>query len=85
LKALLELLKSLKQNLVRRRTQFGSGWAWLCVHKGGKLDVCGTPNQDNPLMPGVGCGTPILGMDVWEHAYICITKTEDLIILKLLM
>src|SRR3970040_664748 len=51
-------------------TQFGSGWAWLCVHKGGKLDVCGTPNQDNPLMPGVGCGgTPMLGMDVWEHAY----------------
>lgn len=50
-------------------TQFGSGWAWLCV-KDGKLDVCGTPNQDNPLMPGVGCGgTPILGMDVWEHAY----------------
>lgn len=50
-------------------TQFGSGWAWLCV-KEGKLDVCGTPNQDNPLMPGVGCGgTPILGMDVWEHAY----------------
>jgi Fe-Mn family superoxide dismutase len=51
-------------------TQFGSGWAWLCVHKGGKLDVCGTPNQDNPLMPGVGCGGhPILGIDVWEHAY----------------
>ena len=51
-------------------TQFGSGWAWLCVKDGGKLDVCGTPNQDNPLMPGVGCGgTPILGMDVWEHAY----------------
>ncbi|MBC5840316.1 MAG: superoxide dismutase [Flavobacteriaceae bacterium] len=51
-------------------TQFGSGWAWLCVEKGGKLDVCGTPNQDNPLMPGIGCGgTPILGMDVWEHAY----------------
>lgn len=51
-------------------TQFGSGWAWLCVHKGGKLDVCGTPNQDNTLMPGIGCGgTPILGMDVWEHAY----------------
>jgi superoxide dismutase, Fe-Mn family len=50
-------------------TQFGSGWAWLCV-KDGKLEVCGTPNQDNPLMPGVGCGgTPILGMDVWEHAY----------------
>jgi len=51
-------------------TQFGSGWAWLCVHKGGKLEVCATPNQDNPLMPDVGCGgTPILGMDVWEHAY----------------
>ena len=51
-------------------TRFGSGWAWLCVQKGGKLDVCGTPNQDNPLMPEVGCGgTPILGMDVWEHAY----------------
>ncbi|MCA4805977.1 superoxide dismutase [Myroides odoratimimus] len=50
-------------------TQFGSGWAWLCV-KDGKLEVCGTPNQDNPLMPGVACGgTPILGMDVWEHAY----------------
>lgn len=50
-------------------TQFGSGWAWLCVHKGGKLEVCSTPNQDNPLMPN-GCGgTPILGLDVWEHAY----------------
>ncbi|SED91726.1 superoxide dismutase, Fe-Mn family [Tenacibaculum sp. MAR_2010_89] len=51
-------------------TQFGSGWAWLCVHKGGKIEVCSTPNQDNPLMPGVTCGgTPILGLDVWEHAY----------------
>jgi Fe-Mn family superoxide dismutase len=51
-------------------TQFGSGWAWLCAHKGGKLEICATPNQDNPLMPGVGCGgTPILGIDVWEHAY----------------
>lgn len=50
-------------------TQFGSGWAWLCV-KDGKLEVCGTPNQDNTLMPGIGCGgTPILAMDVWEHAY----------------
>ena len=51
-------------------TQFGSGWAWLCVHAGGKVSVCSTPNQDNPLMPGVSCeGTPILGLDVWEHAY----------------
>ena len=49
-------------------TQFGSGWAWLCV-KNGQLEVCSTPNQDNPLMPN-GCGgTPILGIDVWEHAY----------------
>lgn len=49
-------------------TRFGSGWAWLCVSEG-KLVVCSTPNQDNPLM-GEGCdGTPILGMDVWEHAY----------------
>lgn len=51
-------------------TQFGSGWAWLCVHKGGDVKVCSTPNQDNSLMPEVGCGgTPILGLDVWEHAY----------------
>jgi Fe-Mn family superoxide dismutase len=51
-------------------TRFGSGWAWLCVHKGGKVEVCSTPNQDNPLMDGIGCGgTPILGLDVWEHAY----------------
>ena len=51
-------------------TQFGSGWAWLCVHKGGKVEICSTANQDNPLMPGIGCGgTPILGIDVWEHAY----------------
>ena len=51
-------------------TRFGSGWAWLCVQKGGKLEICSTPNQDNPWMPGVGCGgTPILGIDVWEHAY----------------
>jgi len=51
-------------------TPSGSGWAWLCVHKGGKVEVCSTPNQDNPLMPGVSCGgTPILGLDVWEHAY----------------
>ena len=47
-------------------TRFGSGWAWLVV-KGGKLDVMSTANQDNPLM--TGDGTPILGLDVWEHAY----------------
>ncbi len=51
-------------------TRFGSGWAWLCVHPGGKLEVCSSANQDNPLMEGVGCGGyPILGLDVWEHAY----------------
>jgi superoxide dismutase, Fe-Mn family len=52
-------------------TRFGSGWAWLCVKPDGKLAVCSTPNQDNPLMDVVNdCkGTPILGMDVWEHAY----------------
>lgn len=51
-------------------TRFGSGWAWLCAHKDGRLEVCSTANQDNPLMPGIGCGGfPILGLDVWEHAY----------------
>ena len=51
-------------------TRFGSGWAWLCVHKGGKVEVCSSANQDNPIMPGIGCGGfPILGIDVWEHAY----------------
>ena len=50
-------------------TRFGSGWAWLCVHEDGKLEICSTPNQDNPLMP-IGCGgNPILCLDVWEHAY----------------
>jgi len=51
-------------------TRFGSGWAWLCVKADGSLCVCSTPNQDNPLMDIVDCkGQPILGMDVWEHAY----------------
>ena len=52
------------------KTQFGSGWAWLCVDKDDKLFVCGTPNQDNPLMDiAEKKGTPVLGLDVWEHAY----------------
>jgi len=51
-------------------TRFGSGWAWLCLDKEGKLCVCSTPNQDNPLMDvAEKQGTPLLGMDVWEHAY----------------
>ena len=50
-------------------SRFGSGWAWLCVKDGG-LEVCSSANQDNPLMPMIGCGgIPILGIDVWEHAY----------------
>ncbi|KND61112.1 Manganese superoxide dismutase [Candidatus Burkholderia verschuerenii] len=51
-------------------TRFGSGWAWLCVDKQEKLAVESTGNQDSPLMNGIGSGnTPILGLDVWEHAY----------------
>jgi len=50
-------------------TRFGSGWAWLCAHTDGKLEVCSTANQDNPIMPN-GCGgVPVLCLDVWEHAY----------------
>jgi len=51
-------------------TRFGSGWAWLCVNTKKELCVCSSPNQDNPLMDVSECpGTPILGLDVWEHAY----------------
>ena len=50
-------------------TRFGSGWAWLCTAAQGNLEVCSTANQDNPLMPGECGKTPILGLDVWEHAY----------------
>ena len=49
-------------------TRFGSGWAWLCV-KNKELSICSTANQDNPIMDGECGGTPILGLDVWEHAY----------------
>ena len=63
-----EEFKSVFSNVAA--AQFGSGWAWLCVNKGGTLEVCSTSNQDNPLMPGIACeGYPILGLDVWEHAY----------------
>jgi Fe-Mn family superoxide dismutase len=51
-------------------TRFGSGWAWLCVDTKKELCVCSSPNQDNPLMDVSDCpGTPIMGLDVWEHAY----------------
>jgi Fe-Mn family superoxide dismutase len=51
-------------------TRFGSGWAWLCKMEGGALQICSTANQDNPLMDVSDCkGFPILGLDVWEHAY----------------
>jgi len=46
--------------------RFGSGWAWLIVNKAGKLEITSTPNQDNPIMEG---NKPVLGLDVWEHAY----------------
>ncbi len=65
-----------KDKLAEAATKrFGSGWAWLCVMKDGTLEVCSTANQDNPAMkPAIGdaagcSGTPILGLDVWEHAY----------------
>lgn len=52
------------------KTRFGSGWAWLCKKEDGSVSVCSTPNQDNPLMSVADCkGQPILGLDVWEHAY----------------
>ena len=52
------------------KTRFGSCWAWLCKKEDGSVAVCSTPNQDNPLMPVSDCkGIPVLGLDVWEHAY----------------
>ncbi|HTA61446.1 MAG TPA: superoxide dismutase [Bacteroidia bacterium] len=59
-----------KQFAAAAATRFGSGWAWLCVKADKTLAICSTPNQDNPLMDISDCkGTPILGLDVWEHAY----------------
>lgn len=59
-----------KQFNAAATSRFGSGWAWLCVKSDKSLAVCSTPNQDNPLMDVSECkGTPILGLDVWEHAY----------------
>ncbi len=64
-------LDSLKEKIsAAGATRFGSGWAWLSVDENKALCVCSTPNQDNPLMDIADCkGTPILGIDVWEHAY----------------
>jgi Fe-Mn family superoxide dismutase len=66
-----ESLDSLKEKIAAAgATRFGSGWAWLIVGTDGNLAVTSTPNQDNPLMPVAEMkGTPILGIDVWEHAY----------------
>ncbi len=62
--------ESFKEEFTKSATgQFGSGWAWLCKKEDGGLCVVSTPNQDNPLMPGIEGGTPILGLDIWEHAY----------------
>jgi len=61
--------ESMKEQFAKAAaTRFGSGWAWLCS-KNGELSICSTPNQDNPLMQAECGGTPILGLDVWEHAY----------------
>jgi Fe-Mn family superoxide dismutase len=59
-----------KQFAAAATTRFGSGWAWLCVKSDKTLAICSTPNQDNPLMDISDCkGTPVLGLDIWEHAY----------------
>ena len=65
----METFETFKEEFAKAATtRFGSGWAWLCV-KNGKLSVCSTANQDNPLMADQCGGTPILCLDVWEHAY----------------
>ena len=58
-----------KSFTIAATTRFGSGWAWLCADANGGLEICSTANQDNPLMPGECGKTPILCIDVWEHAY----------------
>ncbi len=64
----MDTLKSAFNEAAAKR--FGSGWAWLIVNASGKLEICSTPNQDNPMMDTAEVmGTPILGCDVWEHAY----------------
>ncbi len=63
-------IENLKESFTKAAlSRFGSGWAWLCKKEDGSLEIVTTGNQDNPLMPGIEGGTPILALDVWEHAY----------------
>jgi len=63
-------IENLKESFTKAAlSRFGSGWAWLCKKEDGGLEIVTTGNQDNPLMPGIEGGTPILALDVWEHAY----------------